>query len=70
MQGCNLQVLGLMSFFTPPLSTLLLTWVSGAGAGWPVYGGLLLILAAAWLGGRGQDRGRDGRLTSQEQGDP
>jgi drug/metabolite transporter (DMT)-like permease len=54
VQGCNVQVLGVMSFFTPVLSTLLLALVSGAAVGAPALGGLALILAAsalAWRGG-------------------
>lgn len=49
----NMQILGLMSFFTPVLSTLMLALVSGAAIAPTLYGGLALILAGAWLGGRG-----------------
>lgn len=42
---CNLQALGLLSYFTPPLSTLLLAAVSGSGVGWTLSAGLVLILA-------------------------
>ena len=52
VQQCNLQVLGLLTFFTPPLSTLLLALVSGSPAGWHHLAGLALILSGAAWGGR------------------
>jgi drug/metabolite transporter (DMT)-like permease len=48
----NLQVLGLLSYFTPPLSTGLLALVTGATLGWPLAAGLALILAGSAIGGR------------------
>ena len=56
-QGAQLQVLGLMSFFTPVLSTALLSAVSGVGVGVGLALGLALILAGAALGGTGVRRG-------------
>ncbi len=52
VQQCNLQVLGLLTFFTPPLSTLLLALVSGSPVGWHHVAGLALILSGAAWGGR------------------
>jgi drug/metabolite transporter (DMT)-like permease len=52
-QGAQMQVLGLMSFFTPLLSTVLLSAVSGVPLGLPLLGGLALILGGAALGGTG-----------------
>ncbi len=55
VQGCNVQVLGLLSFFTPALSTLLLALVSGAAVPPPALGGLALITGGSllgWLGSR------------------
>ena len=49
---CDLQVLGLLSYFTPPLSTLLLALASGTPVGWPLLAGLALILAGSAVGGR------------------
>ena len=46
-----MQVLGLMSFATPPLSTLLLSAVLGVPLGGSLLGGLALIVAGAALGG-------------------
>ena len=50
-QGAQMQVLGLMSFATPPLSTLLLSAVLGVPLGGSLLGGLALIVAGAALGG-------------------
>ena len=50
VQGCNLQVLGSMSFFTPALSTLMLAAVSGQAVGGAALAGLGLILAGSALG--------------------
>lgn len=50
-QRANMQVLGLMSFFTPVLSTAMLSLVSGTPVGAPAYAGLAAILGAAALGG-------------------
>jgi drug/metabolite transporter (DMT)-like permease len=49
VQGCNLQVLGLLSFLTPPLSVGLQALAQGRGLGWHHLGGLaLILLGAAW----------------------
>ena len=48
----QLQVLGLMSFFTPLLSTWLLALVTGRTVGPALYAGLACILAGAALGTR------------------
>lgn len=50
-QGAQMQVLGLMSFFTPPLSTALLSLTTGDPVGLALLAGLALILAGAALGG-------------------
>ena len=52
VQGCNLQVLGLLSFLTPPLSVGLQALVSGRALGLHHLAGLALILAGAAWGGR------------------
>ncbi len=52
VERCNLQVLGLMSFFSPPLSVLLLALVSGEPLALHHGLGLALILAGAAWGGR------------------
>lgn len=49
VQGCNVQVLGMLSFFTPVLSTLMLAWVSGVPVGDAALLGLAIILAAILL---------------------
>lgn len=59
-QRAQMQVLGLMSFFTPPLSTALLALSSGTAPGAPLYAGLALVLAGTWLGGRGLRRAQNG----------
>jgi len=47
---CALNVLGLLSYLTPPLSTLLLGWAAGrAATGW-AWTGLAVVLAGAALG--------------------
>ena len=47
----DLRVLGLLSYFIPPLSTLLLALVSGAPLGGGLLAGLALILTGcAWAG--------------------
>jgi len=51
-RGCNVQVLGFLSFFTPVLSTTLLAWTSGEGVGISLLAGLALILGGAFLGSR------------------
>jgi drug/metabolite transporter (DMT)-like permease len=56
----NLQVLGLLSYFTPPLSTLLLAVTSGTRVGWPLVAGLALILTGSALGGRALRRSSPG----------
>jgi drug/metabolite transporter (DMT)-like permease len=50
-RGCDLRRLGLLSYFTPPLSTALLALVSGAAVGLPLAAGLALILAGSAWGG-------------------
>mgnify|MGYP001609813929 CR=1 FL=1 len=50
-QAAQLQVLGLMSFLTPVLSTVLLSLASGRPVGGALAGGLALILLGAALGG-------------------
>ncbi|MBI3992019.1 MAG: EamA family transporter [Candidatus Lambdaproteobacteria bacterium] len=54
LKGGNVQVLGVLSFFTPLLSTLLLALVGGEPPGLSALAGLALILAgsalAAWSG--------------------
>ena len=62
-QHAQMQVLGLMSFFTPLLSTLMLTLVSGAPVGASLYGGLALIMAGGWLGKAGL-----GKTESEQEG--
>lgn len=52
VQGCNLQVLGLLSFLTPPLSVALQALAAGRALGWHHLGGLALILAGAAWGSR------------------
>ncbi|HEX7926790.1 MAG TPA: DMT family transporter [bacterium] len=52
----NLQVLGLLSYFTPLLSTLALTLVTGASLGWPLLAGLALILGGSAIGGQAARR--------------
>ncbi len=48
---CALNVLGLLSYLTPPLSTLLLGWAAGrAATGW-AWAGLAVVLGGAALGG-------------------
>ena len=51
-QGCNLQVLGLLSFLTPPLSVGLQALVNGAPLGIHHVAGLALILGGAFRGSR------------------
>jgi drug/metabolite transporter (DMT)-like permease len=48
----DLRVLGLLSYFIPPLSTLLLALVSGAPLGAGLLAGLALILAGCVWAGR------------------
>jgi len=55
-RNCNVQVLGMMSFFTPVLSTLLLSWVRDATVPAMLFAGLGLILAGAAVGGQGVGR--------------
>lgn len=52
VQGCNLQVLGLLSFLTPPLSVGLQALVTGRALGPHHLAGLALILAGAAWGSR------------------
>ena len=58
----DVQLLGVLSFFTPALSTLLLAWVSGSWPSATVWGGLALIMSgfalAAWPKARGSRRAR------------
>ncbi len=56
---CTLHVLGLLSYLTPPLSTLLLGWAAGRSASGWAWAGLAVVLAGAGLGGTGL--GRDSR---------
>ena len=60
LKGGNVQVLGMMSFFTPVLSTLLLALASGEPLGPPVLAGLALILAGSALAAWSERRGRTG----------
>lgn len=60
-QRAQIQVLGLMSFFTPLLSTLLLSLVSGQAITPWLFGGMALILTGAGLGGSLPGRGLLGR---------
>jgi len=46
----NPQQIGLLSFLTPLLSTLLLLWSSGQAVSLTVAGAAALIVGAAWLG--------------------
>jgi drug/metabolite transporter (DMT)-like permease len=46
----NPQQIGLLSFLTPLLSTLLLLWHNGQAITLPVAGAAALIVGAAWLG--------------------
>lgn len=46
----NAQQIGLLSFLTPLLSTLLLLWSSGQAISLSVAGAATLIIGAAWLG--------------------
>jgi len=46
----NPQQIGLLSFLTPLLSTLLLLWSSGQAISLTVAGAAILIVGAAWLG--------------------
>ncbi len=46
----NAQQIGLLSFLTPLLSTLLLLWSSGQAVSLTVAGAAALIVGAAWLG--------------------
>lgn len=50
-RGCSLSVLGLLSYLTPPLSTLLLGWAAGHPATWWAWIGLTAVLAGAAMGG-------------------
>lgn len=52
VQGCNLQVLGLLSFLTPPLSVVLQALAAGISLSTHHLSGLALILAGAAWGGR------------------
>lgn len=52
-RGCNMQVLGFISFFTPVLSTVMLALVSGAHVGGSLAVGLALIVGGAFAGTRG-----------------
>lgn len=51
--GANGQALGLMSLLTPLVSTVLLGWVMRVTMGSALLAGLVLILAAAAIGGGG-----------------
>jgi drug/metabolite transporter (DMT)-like permease len=44
------QQIGLLSFLTPLLSTVLLLWHSGQAISLPVAAAAALIVGAAWLG--------------------
>ncbi len=59
-QDAQMQVLGLMSFATPALSTLLLSAVLRAPLGASLLAGLALILAGAALGGTALGARREG----------
>ena len=48
---CALQTLGLLSYLTPPLSTLLLGWAAGRAVSPWAWTGLGLVLGGALLGG-------------------
>jgi drug/metabolite transporter (DMT)-like permease len=52
----NLQMLGLLSYFTPLLSTVALTLVTGASLGWSLLAGLALILTGSAIGGQAARR--------------
>jgi len=56
VRAANVQVLGVLSFFTPLLSTLLLSAVSGAPVRPGVWGGLACILGGSALAGWGERR--------------
>ena len=58
----NVQVLGVLSFFTPLLSTLLLALVSGEPLGPPVLAGLALILAGSALAAWSERHGQTGTV--------
>jgi drug/metabolite transporter (DMT)-like permease len=47
------RVIGLLSFLTPLLSTLLLLGLRGETPGWSILGSMLLIVGAALLGAKG-----------------
>jgi drug/metabolite transporter (DMT)-like permease len=51
-----LQKLGLLSYLTPPLSTLLLGWVSAQPATLWAWLGLALVLGGAFIGGTNRRR--------------
>lgn len=53
VQGCNVQVLGILSFLTPVLSTLMLGLVSGRAPGAGALAGLALIVAGSALARKG-----------------
>ena len=57
-QECNVQVLGFLSFLTPVLSTVLLSFVSGEKVGFSLLAGLTLILGGALLGSRSAGAGK------------
>jgi drug/metabolite transporter (DMT)-like permease len=48
---CPLNVLGLLSYLTPPLSTLVLGWAAGHSATVSAWIGLAVVLSGAALGG-------------------
>lgn len=56
LQGAHMQVLGVLSFFTPLLSTLLLVLISGQSVGTPLLAGLALITGGSVVAGMGEYR--------------
>ena len=64
VRTANVQTLGVLSFFTPLLSTLLLSAVSGAPVKPTVWGGLACILAGSLLAGWGERRQRRSGATT------
>lgn len=48
----NAQHIGLLSFLTPLLSTVLLLWLRGQALSWPIALAAVLIVGAAFVGQR------------------
>ncbi len=48
----NAQQIGLLSFLTPLLSTVLLLWLRGQALSWPIAWAAILIVSAAFIGQR------------------